>query len=68
MAATPAGVFIMHKLYPALISAIEAGDQSPDVRITKEVLERLDSEVQFTGLFSFPPFPSLTNLQRIINV
>ena len=55
MAATPAGVFTMHKLYPALISAVETGDQNPDVRIAKEVLEKLESEVQFTGLFLVTP-------------
>ena len=56
MAATPAGVFTMHKLYPALISAVEAGDQNPDVLVAKEVLEKLESEVQFTGLFLVPTY------------
>jgi len=56
-AVTPSGSFIRNKLYPAVISAIEAGDQSPDVRVVNEVLERLDSQVQFTGLLAPPTKP-----------
>ncbi|CUS13942.1 unnamed protein product [Tuber aestivum] len=47
--ASPTGIFAVHKLYLALNSAINAGEQSPDVRVVKEVLEKLRSEVQFTG-------------------
>ncbi|KAG0134137.1 hypothetical protein HOY82DRAFT_602984 [Tuber indicum] len=48
-AASPSGTFSANMLAPALASAINSGDQSPDVRVVKEVLDKIRSEVQFTG-------------------
>ncbi|KAG0638556.1 hypothetical protein HOY80DRAFT_966821 [Tuber brumale] len=48
-AASPLGTFSANMLSPALTSAINSGDQSPDVRVVKEVLDKIQSEVQFTG-------------------